>query len=380
MKDKTSALHSEYIIDGVLMDVRPADMLSQSSDPKEGGYAPIVDESLDPPLMDEDYEAGKLAEYLALTSEGSGKPRFIDPAYSAFHTRLIIAASIIDTLWREGHFGLADLSVDLRWNWDSAPVGNMSAFYRSVEAACEYLDGLGVRIAAYSFEEAAGCMLTVNISLDAKADEDFGEYEERVSAGVPEEFDDPALHKTMGSCRRCGSAASAPPSDWIIYVPFDTCDSRLGGSLLAGLLGRGGAAPDISDPDYFIDCYELLREMVEDGVVKAGFTMGLGGMMTGLKAFLPPGTGMDVDLAGIMRGQEKGNVTSVLFSELPGVLIGISDSDYDYIDAEFLLQDVAYFPLGHPHKGKEGLRIVTADSLSGILRALLGGQVSEGED
>ena len=46
----------------------------------------------------------------------------------------------------------------------------------------------------------------------------------------------------------------------------------------------------------------------------------------------------------------------ILFSEVPGVIFQINDSDYDYLDAELLLQDVMYFPLGHPvrRKGKVG--------------------------
>ena len=34
-----------------------------------------------------------------------------------------------------------------------------------------------------------------------------------------------------------------------------------------------------------------------------------------------------------------------------GAIIQIKDSDYDYVDAEFLLQDIAYYPIGHPVTG-----------------------------
>lgn len=379
MKGTSSALYSSYIIDGILMDARPVDMLSQSPVPA-GQYDPIVDESLDPPFAADGLDERRVAEYLSLTTKALAKGRGIMPAYATFHTKLIIATSLIATLWREGHFGLADLSVELAWKWDCAPLGNMSAFYRSVEAACEYLDGLGVRITGFSFEEDGRCDLSVGVCLDAAAGEYEGKYEERVAAGMPEDYDDDSDCKSLGLCRKCSFMLGSTDADWVIYLPFDTCDFRLGGSLLSELTSKGGSAPEIIDPDYFMDCYEVVREMVEDGIVKAGITVGTGGLMTCLKTFLPAGMGMDVDLAGIMRGQKSGGVLSVLFSELPGVLIEISDSDYDYIDAEFLLQDVAYFPLGHLLRGKEGLCIVTADSLSGILQALLGSQVSEGED
>ena len=383
MKENSSALFSQYIIDGIRMDARPVDMLASPSDaPSQADdFEPIVDESLDLPPGPDTFDEARMYDYLSLTSEAlASRRRPIQSAYSAFHTKSIIASSLISAAWREGHFGLSDLVVRLSWKWDVGPVGAMAAFYRSVEAACEYLDGLGVRISGYSFEEAAECEFSVDISLEAATEADSWKYEERVGAGVPEDYEDAEHGKWMGTGRRCSSLLGASPSDWVVYVPFDTCDYRLGGSLLSDIAGRGGSAPDISDPDYFMDCFELIREMTEDGVVTAGATVGAGGLMTSLGAALPPGMGMDVDLGGVLREQGGDSVLRVLFSEVPGAVIEISDSDYDYIDAEFLLQDVAYFPLGHPHRGKEGLRIVTADSLSGILRALLDGQVSEGED
>ncbi|MBR1435476.1 MAG: hypothetical protein IJ584_10240 [Bacteroidales bacterium] len=60
----------------------------------------------------------------------------------------------------------------------------------------------------------------------------------------------------------------------------------------------------------------------------------------------------------------------------------MSDYDYDYTDAELLLQDVAYYFLGHPSDKKKGLSISSSDisSISGILESLLRSQTSEGED
>ena len=58
-------------------------------------------------------------------------------------------------------------------------------------------------------------------------------------------------------------------------------------------------------------------------------------------------------------------------------MIAINDSDYDYIDAELLLQDVAYYPLGHPQAGA-GVKLTKSDGILGILQALM--DASEGED
>ena len=74
------------------------------------------------------------------------------------------------------------------------------------------------------------------------------------------------------------------PDSWLVYVPMESCEYRLGGSLLSELLQQGSdVAPAPSDPDYFIDCFEVVREMVEDGVIIAGASVGRGGLMTALK-------------------------------------------------------------------------------------------------
>lgn len=71
----------------------------------------------------------------------------------------------------------------------------------------------------------------------------------------------------------------------------------------------------------------------------------------------------------------------ILFSEIPGAIIQIKDSDYDYVDAEFLLQDIAYYPMGHPATGTGEVNVKAGGSgIANILQSLLGSQTSEGED
>ena len=57
---------------------------------------------------------------------------------------------------------------------------------------------------------------------------------------------------------------------------------------------------------------------------------------------------IDLDISGIEQAYIETDAIRILFSEIPGVVIQIRDSDYDYVDAQFLLQDIAYYPIGHP--------------------------------
>lgn len=357
----TSALYSQYVIDGAVMEKTPAQILDAVSIERrpvpEGTYDNIVDESMDPVIGKAVLDSACLDEYLASVMDGDEN---LDPACSDSYSRFHAASALCSSLWREGHFGLENLAVNVEWDWDTAPVGAASAFYRSVQAVTEYLDLLDIRLSSYEVNEVSGSFaLGSFVSLNPEAEKD--------------------IFMTEG--RMCPSTIVPDSQSWLVYVPFDTCDFRLGGSLLASRLKSGlGTEPQINDPDYFMDCYEVLRELVEDGVVIAATEIPRGGMMKALKTMLGADSGLCVDISDIMNSYEEQNAMRVLFAEVPGVLIQIRDSDFDYLDAELLLQDVAFFPLGHPTAEAGELRVKSSRK-TGIQRILESLMLNaEGED
>ena len=186
----------------------------------------------------------------------------------------------------------------------------------------------------------------------------------------------------IGEGMKCPSKAVKDNDSWLIYIPFDTCGHKLGGSLLAEVSGHnGGVGPVIGDPDYFIDCYEIVRELVEDGIVMSGVTVCDGGLMAALSS-LCSDCSVVADVNGIATAYNEPDATKILYSEIPGVLMQIQDSDYDYIDAQLLLQDVAYYPIGHPDHSGKGISVVRESraGVASILASLMQGQLSEGED
>ena len=107
-----------------------------------------------------------------------------------------------------------------------------------------------------------------------------------------------------------------------------------------------------------------------------------GGLLPAMKAMCGEDIGAKIDISGIMNAYDEDKSIRVLFSEVPGVLIQIKDIDYDYADAEFLLQDIAYYPIGHPTAGSSGIKVKSGrgGGISDILQSLLSSQASEGED
>lgn len=398
MTEKESALYSHYIIDGTRLDMTPAELLDECME-DEGfnpgtGFGDIVDESTEPPLSSFSYDTDMEQEYLSRTVAAAHAERPFRLLYPEHFTRLQIAKALLGRLWSKGHFKMGNLKLWAQWDWDPSPVGNMSAFYRSVESASEYIYGLGVKLEDYLFIEGDnGCNAKFFAWLDNEYDRSLSDYQDESSDTQDESaysnIDNTALFKSspfesrhpwISDERVCPSSITPDQDSWIIYIPFDTCSYRLGASLLTEVAGHnGGKSPEISDPDYFIDCYEVVRELVEDGFVIAGATVADGGLITAAKDMCAE-AGMNIDVKGIMSSYQQER-HRVLFGEVPGVLLQVSDENYDYVDSQLLLQDIAYYPIGHPSAEPSGLTISETgkNGVADILASLLG-HASEGED
>jgi len=375
--EKSAALCSQYIIDGAPMNLTPRDMLNSvlSGNPipedRSAQNLVITDESVDPPLQSGEYDPSSVHGYLALTSHSDVKA-FPLP-FSAQYSKILIDRTLLDAIWNDGHFRIGDLSVKAAWRWDLDRLGGPAAWYASVQATCEHLDSIGVPMGTFILANSSTPAMEAGFSYHRAVEEDDDSW-----VVMPYR----TRHPRFTYKRKHPSQIIDDPESWIVYAPMDTCDFCLGGSLLSAKSGiGGGAAPEVGDADYFLDCWELVREMVEDGVVIAGDTVGDGGLLTTLEKMLGD-LGCRLDLGDMMKACKETDIVKLLFAEVPGVIIQIRDEDYDYLDAEFTLQDVAYFPLGHPRRDMKNIEIQTEQKskIQNILDALIRSQPSEGED
>ena len=375
MKEKESALFSRYVIDGGRCDATPYEMLAECmsdaviDEEYDEEYADIVDESTDPPLTSFTYRNEDNASYISQVAEYQEERPF-RMLYPSSFSRQRIAGALLERIWNKGHYKLGDLNLWAEWKWNSRPLGNMAAFYVSAETVSEYIYDLGCRLADYTYD---GCdeesSLRVGAWLPERTDQMFkaSPYESR--------------HPWIEDERQCPDTLQADCDSQLIYIPFDTASLKLGGSLLAEIKGHnGGKSPDIQDPDYFIDCYEVVRELIEDGIVTAGATVGDGGIARAA-ANMCRDCGISLNISGIASSYMEEDTTKILFSEVPGVLIQVSGTNMDYLDSQLLLQDVAYYPLGSPDPTSAGVDIMQGETVTvaGILASLIN-QASEGED
>ena len=374
MTKQASALDSFYIIDGRETEASPREILSvvyEGAPIQPTARAEdIIDESADPQPANDAFDpllAKAYADAVANTSRGS-----FPFSYSGSLSRLAVAKALLQVLFHDGSFKLGDLRGKAVWHWNEGPACSMAAFYESVSWACEYIDALGIKLYGYQYSPSDRNSLDIVFDKVASSAQDEALFDESP-------FISHDAH--IGPALKCPAKALAAKGDWIVYIPFDTCKHRLGGSLLSQATGKdGGKSPDVTDADYFIDCYEVVRELVEDGIAIAGVPVADGGLMPALSSFTA-GQAFKADIASVMRACEETDLIKLLFAEIPGVLIQIKDFDFDYLDAELLLQDVAYYPLGQL-SGTEGpleLETRTGSALKGILVSLMD-SASEGED
>lgn len=341
-------LFSKYVIDGIPKELTPADILSPVMErplEPQGPVQTVVDETFDPTPCTIRLEPSRISDYLS-TVKAQG--RHTPVPFAPQCTRARVATALIDTLWRSGNFRLDDLPLTAKWTFNPVWVGDMAAFYSSVEAVADYIDTMHLNLRRIVCGE--------------------GQFDVRFStpfSGAPLLVDD-VLHPD--------------PQSWVAYVPFDTSDYRLGGSQLACGMGYGGGTcPQVDDPDYLMDCFEVVRELAEDGVLLSARTVSSGGLATALDGMVSPGAGVQADISGIMSSSGETDPVRILFSEVPGAVLQIRDADFDYVDAEFLLQDVAWFPLGHPcDDGLLHLGTTAKSGIQTILESLM--QNAEGED
>ncbi|MCQ2143443.1 MAG: hypothetical protein MJY56_05185, partial [Bacteroidales bacterium] len=254
MEVNNTVFDSTFVIDGIKMGATPAKLLAECVvEPVEvrGNGLEIIDETVDPTPSVKKFNIDLLEDYIGKIR--SSVPRFALP-YPEKAARAAVAEALTECIFNGGHFRLQDIDLTLAWKWDCDGMGNMASFYRSVESAAQYMWDLGVKVSNFVCYKDKYC------SMECEPDAD----DLNPGDAIPTETPD---HIAMVDEWRMPSKARDAPTSWILYIPFDTCPYRLGGSAFSRFFGNGGdPAPEISDPDYFMDCFEVVREMVEDGV------------------------------------------------------------------------------------------------------------------
>ena len=147
----------------------------------------------------------------------------------------------------------------------------------------------------------------------------------------------------------------------IYHIDFSFCEQRLGGSAFAQSLGKVGSdVPTVTNPEYFVDCFNVVQELIRRGWVMAGHDISAGGLITTLleMTFANKKGGMHINLHDICA---DGDVVKTLFAENPGVIIQVSDEHK--FDLRDYLEDVGvgFAKIGYPMENGRQLIIKNGD-------------------
>ena len=230
----------------------------------------------------------------------------IDPVAGSV---ISIAESLTNIVWAPLTHGIKGISLSANWMWPAKNPGENSRLYRAVEAISDFATGLGVNIPTgkdsmsmtqkYKDGEVVYSPGTVIISAAGEVD-DFTQVVE------------PVLVKDEDSK--------------LLYIDLSKSEMSLGGSSFAQIVNKlGDNAPTVNDIAYFKKGFEVIQQLIKEGLVLAGHDVSAGGLVTTLLEMNFPNTtfGMDIDLSDV----EESDLVKLLFSENPGVVIQVKDTE-----------------------------------------------------
>ena len=251
---------------------------------------------------------------------------------------LSVAESLTNIVWAPLAEGLESVSLSANWMWPCrSQEGEDARLYSAVEALSDFCCALGVNVP------------TGKDSLSMSQQYPNGEKiiapgTVIVSSGG--EVDD--VRKVVSPVLVNDKRSS------LYHIDFSFCEQRLGGSAFAQSLGKVGSdVPTVTNPEYFVDCFNAVQELIRRGWVMAGHDISAGGLITTLleMAFANKQGGIHVNLHDICA---DGDIVKTLFAENPGVVIQVSDEHK--FDLRDYLEDVGvgFAKIGYPiEKGRE---------------------------
>lgn len=146
----------------------------------------------------------------------------------------------------------------------------------------------------------------------------------------------------------------------LYHIDFSFDEQRLGGSAFAQSLNRvGDDVPTVKNPEYFVDCFNAVQELIGRGWILAGHDISAGGLITTLleMAFGNVEGGMKINLHDLASH----DMVKMLFAENPGVVIEVSDEHKQELRDFFEERGIGYAKIGYPTPGERKLVVTNGD-------------------
>ena len=261
---------------------------------------------------------------------------------------LSVAEALTNLVWAPLQDGLESVSLSANWMWPCrSQKGEDARLYSAVEALSDFCCAIGVNVP------------TGKDSLSLT--QQYPNGEKIISPGT-------VIVSAGGEVSDVKKVVSPvlvnDKHSSIYHIDFSFDEQRLGGSAFAQSLGKVGSdVPTVTNPEYFVDCFNAIQELIRRGWIMAGHDISAGGMITTLleMCFANTKGGMHINLHDLeAQGEADTDIVKILFAENPGVIIQVSD-EHKHELREFLEDNgIGFAKIGYPVEDSRTLEIVTA--------------------
>ncbi|WP_036878749.1 phosphoribosylformylglycinamidine synthase [Xylanibacter oryzae] len=244
---------------------------------------------------------------------------------------LSVAESLTNIVWAPLAEGLNSLSLSANWMWPCrSQEGEDARLYSAVKALSDFC-----------------CAINVNVPTGKDSlsmSQQYPSGEKLISPGT-------VIVTSGGEVSDVKKVVSPvlvnDKNSSIYHIDFSFDDQRLGGSAFAQSMGKiGDDVPTVKNPDYFVDAFNAIQEMINREWIMAGHDISAGGMITTLleMCFANVDGGMHINLHDLVGD----DIVKILLAENPGVIIQVSDTHKE----EFIkfMEDagVGFAKIGYP--------------------------------
>ena len=257
---------------------------------------------------------------------------------------LSVAESLTNIVWAPLADGMKSLSLSANWMWPCrSQKGEDARLYTAVKALSDFC-----------------CAIHVNVPTGKDSlslSQQYPDGEKIISPGT-------VIVTSGGEVEDIKKVVSPvlvnDKNSSLYHIDYSFDEQRLGGSAFAQSLGKVGSdVPTVKDPDYFIDCFNAIQELIKRGWVMAGHDISAGGLITTLleMTFGNVEGGLHVNL----HDFDSDNIVKILFAENPGVIIQVSDEHKK--DMKEYLEDagIAFSKIGYPTPETRKIVVVKGD-------------------
>lgn len=242
-----------------------------------------------------------------------------------------VAESLTNIIWAPIEGGLENISLSANWMWPCrSQAGEDARLYNAVQALSDFCISIGVNVP------------TGKDSLSLS--QQYPDGQKIISPGtviVTSGGEVSDIRKVVSPVLVNDKHSS------LYYIDFSFCEQALGGSAFAQSLGKVGRdVPTVSDPDYFVTCFNAIQELINRGWILAGHDISAGGLLTTLleMTFANTKGGLHINLHDL----KSDDIVKCLFSENPGIVIQVNDEHKNELREYLESEGIGFAKIGYP--------------------------------